>query len=334
MAFSRAAIGIVLIQSLGRFGVFVAFIAICFTSSGCYDAYGVRQLEAKKKVYDSQIAAAERKLAEMAEKNAEMAPRAEQVRKFRASVESVIKSRSIEKKEIEDLEHDYLRILAVLKACQTSFKSKSLIKEGDVFDSLELKGGQILKGVTVKGVDPNSLKLSHSGGLGLYRVADLPDALARKFIIPPVAPRRYTDPLVLFVKKPSVLMSQEEEAAMSRKFAAIEREEMERKFKRDDVERELKRSQERRVLAANEARDAQKEKNRQEKRSVIDGKISYLRDRNSTLERQKSALQDRWSRSTIKPSQLDQDKQMGRLDKQIELNNQAVRQLEAERSGL
>lgn len=311
----------------------LAFAVAIFASiflSGCFDSYGVRQLELEKADLEALAERTELQIQTIEKKNAGLRGRTEEPLAIRNWIEANLKDRIEVQKRISELEEQLSDSVAVLELCQEKFKTKSSLKIGTVYEAITLKNGRHYEKVTVTAFDGQKLTLTHSGGIVGVTVAELPDLMAQFFVIPPSGRIDIKALQAVRDRKPESLVTASELGAR----AARQRE-------ADDTATETSRAIARAEYESSRAQmDAENETNtqnaikREVSRKKIYDQISKLTQTRGDIIRRKSDLQSQFSQRKVPLAAQDQSRQLKAFDDKSASIDNAIRALERELSEL
>ncbi|MFK5920657.1 MAG: hypothetical protein QM496_00645 [Verrucomicrobiota bacterium] len=184
--------------------VFPFAVSVLLTS-GCYDSYGVAELKLEQEDHKGAIERAKASIESVSKEIDEMKSQVSEAEELKASLKRVVDDNRIFQKEIETYEVELRGTMAVLKACQDAFKIKVNIEKGKKFKSIRLKNGKTITNAAYKGFGGKGLSFSHSGGVGVFALEQMPEEIGKHFILPPPKPIEAVDPKSILARKPDAL---------------------------------------------------------------------------------------------------------------------------------
>ena len=282
--------------------ILAVFVA---TFVGCLDTYSVAELKVEKEQHLGSISENESEIKQLKIEERELEVKAEEALKAKKGIGKILAEKRVVQDEIEDFEQLLRNEMSVIEACQDSFRIKIKIKLGEKFEVIKLKGGKALKGATFKGfLNGRELKFSHSGGVGVFPISEMPEMIAKHLVLPPVKPMSEVDPALIFSRKPDSLKSRgqlEKERENGRAANARDRDLAYKKEQEEYDQRNEKLKSEREA-------ERNKLKLRQAKLSEFREKI---REHKSVYAAHVQAYSDQkleWQRMKIAPAQADRQK--------------------------
>ena len=172
----------------GLVGVFLG-LALVLSSAGQARAEGqtLAELESEKETELRRLERATEDLAESQEEASELQARGEQAAEIAEFLENADKEKADLEATIDESEANAKRLMRLLQTYQRLGGADTDIKAGDQLGDISLADGRQLKGAVVSRVENGNIGLRHSSGVGTFAVGELPEEIARRFMVPPVS---------------------------------------------------------------------------------------------------------------------------------------------------
>lgn len=309
----------------------VPFVAM---SGGCIDTYGVVELKATRDDYVAAIEENKNELILIQKRIDKLKGRAAEPLAIREGIEKILTEKRKAQVDIEELEVNLRKNMAVLRACQESFKVKVSLESGTKFESIALENGKELRNAIYKGFSDGRIRFSHAGGIGVFPFDQMPDSIARYVILPPSTPSSAVDPESILARKPDILKSNSQirkdaENAQSAEYAAI-------KLKREE-EQKRREGEDAKMTAERTLAEKMREKKRQEnakQRIIIQNEINRyergLKSLDGSFKDQKAS----WVKGKITVSKADQQRTIEIYNSKLKGIEQKIGALQKQLSAL
>jgi len=268
---------------------------------GCFDTYDVAELESDRDAILSSIERTKTDTEDMKVRLESLKKESAGAVEIQKGIEDALEEKRTKEQEIADFEVKLRGNIAVKEAAQESFKIKIAIEPGTKFESIILKNGKELKGATFKSFTLEAIKFAHSAGFGSYPLDQMPDVIAKYYILPPPEQPSDVDPLAVIDRKPHALMTYDQiKAARKKKYAAVDADSKKRMAKIDEARNRQAAARNRQAAAT----EMQAKKRKAEEAALQATHRTYL-SASSKLAAAFARKESEWANMNIKPALKD-----------------------------
>lgn len=151
------------------------------------ESYELKRLRNKVESRRDKLESVEEKIEDLKLVLAEMKVEAEQALTVESSIEGMIVKERENRFKVEELESEVKLKAALLTEYRRQFQVKYEFEPEESLGDLTTQDGRGYKRVTIKEVEDDSLRVSHSNGFAVIPFTELPDSLADRITEPPSA---------------------------------------------------------------------------------------------------------------------------------------------------